>query len=181
MKKTIIVILVFSLLSYSTFVKESEANGKLILGVILTGAGIVGIITGTEEYDVLSKEYDFTTAVGIAVYDPIMSTYITEWEDYAIDPDPETIVEKDKIVSGYEYGTNGYIILVAGKVNHHKVYETEKRMAILGKIGLVSTGIGVTLIVDYLLTKTGVGKKAGIEVKTVTKPNYSGLQLVKRY
>lgn len=64
---------------------------------------------------------------------------------------------------------------------YHKVYETEKEITILRKMGFVATGIGVTLIIDYLLSETGVKKKAGIEVQTVTRPDYSGFQLVKRY
>jgi len=54
-------------------------------------------------------------------------------------------------------------------------------MGALGKMGLVATGVGVTLIIDYLVEKTEFTKRTGLEIKKVTKPGYNELALVKRF
>ena len=82
---------------------------------------------------------------------------------------------------GWAYGTNDYDIYAYVETNHHKVYKTEKRMGALGKMGLVATGVGVTLIIDYLVEKTEFTKRTGLEIKKVTKPGYNELALVKRF
>lgn len=181
MRKLFIFMLIFCFLFQFGSIGQAEASGKLILGLVLTGAGVAGIILGNEEVNVLKREYDFATYAYMAVWDDTLNVWISEVWDYAIDPNPETIVEEDIISYGLAYGTNNYDIYLYTEHNHHKVYETEKEITILGKMGFVATGIGVTLIIDYLLSETGVKKKAGIEVQTVTRPDYSGFQLVKRY
>ena len=98
-----------------------------------------------------------------------------------IDPDPATIVEKDKVINAWAYGTNYYDIYVYTRYNHHKVYKTEKRMGTLGKMGLVATGVGVTLIIDYLVEKTEFTKRTGLEIRTVTKPEYCEFALARRF
>jgi hypothetical protein len=65
--------------------------------------------------------------------------------------------------------------------NHPKVYETEKRITILGKMGFVATGVGVTLLVDYLVGKTAIQQRAGLEIRTVVRPEYCGLAIARRY
>jgi len=181
MKKFFVLILVVCFLFQTGLVGKAEARGKLLLGIGLTVAGVTGILVGREEEDVLDKEYDFPTYVYMGVYDEIMGVYISELWDYQIDPDPATIVEKDQVVAGWAYGTNDYAIYMYVKNNHHKVYKTEKRINVLGQMGLVATGVGVTLIIDYLLEKTRFTEKTGLEVQTVAQPGYYKLALAKRY
>lgn len=180
MRKFIVIILTFSILLQLGSIRPAEANGKLIAGIVLTGAGITAIIVGNEEVDVLKREYDFTTFMYTAIWDEVTSSYISEWWASWVDPDLATVVEK-KSEESWAYGTNNYDIYLYGEWNHHKVYETEKRITILGKMGFVATGVGVTLLIDYLTSKTKIQQKAGLEIKSVVKPEYCGLALTKRY
>jgi len=180
MRKFFVLVLVICFLSQSAFVGKAGAGAKLFWGIGLTVAGVTGILVGREEEEVLDKEYDFTTYGYMGVWDSIGSTWVTEWWDYQLDPDPATIVEEGIITSGYDYGTNDCVIYLTVETNHHKVYKTEKRMGTLGQMGLVATGVGVALIIDYLLEKTQFTKKTGLEIQTVAQPGYYRLALAKR-
>jgi hypothetical protein len=181
MRKLIVMVLVFSFFLQVVSVRQVEASGKLILGIVLTGAGITAIIVGNEEVDVLKNEYDFTTYGYVGVWDSVFGYWVTEWWDFQLDPHPESITEKDKITYGWAYGTNNCNIYAYMESNHHKVYETEKRITILGKMGFVATGVGVTLLVDYLVGKTAIQQRAGLEIRTVVRPEYCGLAIARRY
>jgi len=182
MKKLFVLVFVAYFLFQTAFLERAEAgSGKLLLGIGLTAGGVIGILVGRKEVEVLDKEYDFTTYAYMAVWDDIGSAWISEVWDYEIDRNPETIVEKDKVIEGWAYGTNDYDIYMYAKYNHHKEYKTEKRTNTLGYMGYMATGVGVTLIIDYLLEKTEFTKRTGLEIKTVTKLGYCEFALAKRF
>jgi len=182
MRKLFVLGFVICFLFQIAFVQKAEAgSGKLLLGIGLTVAGVTGILVGRKEVEVLKKEYEFSTYVYMGVWDEIGGVWISEYWGYVIDPDPATIVEKDKVIGAWAYGTNDYAIYLYTRYNHHKVYKTEKRTNTFGYMGYVATGVGVTLIIDYLVEKTEFTKRTGLEIKTVTKPGYNELALVKRF
>ena len=181
MKKFIVLVLMVCFLFQTAFVEKVEARAKLFWGIGLTVAGVTGILVGRKDEDVLKKEYDFPTYAYVSVWDEINGVWITEWEEYLVDPHPETVVEESIITEGWAYGTNFYDIYAITVHNHHKEYKTEKRTNTVGYMGYVATGVGVTLIIDYLLEKTQFTKRTGLEIQTIVQPGYYNLSLAKRY
>ena len=79
MRKLFVLGFVICFLFQIAFVQKTEAgSGKLLLGIGLTVAGVTGILLGTEEEEVLQKEYDFSTYVYMGVWDEIGSAWVTE-------------------------------------------------------------------------------------------------------
>lgn len=182
MKKFFVLVFVISFLLQISFLRRAEAgSGKLLLGIGFTAAGAIGILVGNEEVEVLENEYDFYTWSYVALWDQISGECISELYDFQIDPHPETIVEKDIEEQGMLPGTNYYNFYFSSKSNHHEEYKTEKRTNTIGYAGYTAAGIGVTLIIDHFLEKTEFTKRAGLEIRTVARPGYSGFVLTKRY
>lgn len=198
MKRIIVLFFVVCFLFQTAFLKKAEAGtGKLLLGIGLTIAGVAGISVGKEEYDiefevekeVLDEEYDFVTYAEMGIWDDINSIWISIAVDSQNDPSPSTIVEKDKSSGGWITGTNDYDYWIYTEYNHHKVYttetitdtKTEERTTTVGYAGYMATGIGVTLIIDYLSEKAKLTERTGIEVRITQKPGYMELALAKRF
>lgn len=183
MRKLFVLGFIICFLFQIAFVQKAEAgSGKLLLGIGLTVAGVTGILVGRKEVEVLENEYDFATYAYWAVWDDVFNVWISEGWESQLDPHPETIVEKDIETEGWDYyGTNNYDIYLFTRHNHHEEYKTEKRTNTLGYMGYMATGVGVMLIIDYLVEQTEFTKRTGLEIRTVTKLGYNELALVKRF